>query len=805
MSVRGSRPVVFAVAAALLVVLAPVAIANSHSQEAVASQHTDFGTGTENAPKTLEGLEISGSGNPAELQLDRIYDVVDESGDGSTDGTQNLVGDHGSNTVFDSQIEIVPNTTGTMQNLTVDIGNTFGSDYGFTVDIWIIQEPIDSTVAEGTQVATWDPSFSTGEQEIDISGFDVTAGQTYTIGFDTSGTNSDGSSDVIQLNTDSSASSTRYRSDRDGNVNTFSEWADVRTEIRPNRAEYLSANHSVEDATTAKVNISSISNAEATVSIDEHDGSSWSQVTQSTFTTAGNHSIDISAATQSKLRTNVTVVNQTANGVPTFTLGDESILFEAQAPTVDNTTATPTGDLTQASNTFEIQVNDSDFPLAQGDSVTAELIIDGSSHGTDTLTQNGTASVSTTVSTGGTLTYNWTLTDDYGLESKSADFTINVPNEIEIYNETDPTSLVTKNVDLTFYVNGTQNPHDIVEKSTSNGKVDMIGIPADETIIVVAEADGYLDRRIYIPSLYETQKIYLLNDTLTHTDVLFGIEDYTGRFPPGQTVLEVQRNIQGNFTTVLGDFFGANDQFTAQIEQNVRHRLVITNTVTGESDILGTYTPLSSGTEELTVSPSGDLDLPDEHPTVEISPSTQTLPDRSGVSLSGTIANGTQDLSSWRFAVYHIDGASNTTLSDQSSTSSTGGTLSPTVDLDGKEGQVKTILQFELADGTTGSEVDVYQITQAPDHTMTLLDGIAGLIALVPGANQETVQTLGAMLVVIVGTTAVGSVFRLSAEGMGLTTVAFVAAFAVLGWLSYSLLFVVIVLAGSITFLRRAY
>lgn len=475
--------------------------------------------------------------------------------------------------------------------------------------------------------------------------------------------------------------------------------------------------------------------------------------------------------------------------------------FDPTAPSLSN--PQPTGGTSQAPTEVSVDVEDADF--GQGDSVTVTIDVDGSQVHQETITsaQTVTASVPSSGQTGGSHSWSVTAEDDYG-ESTSESYSYQVPTELSIHDEETGDLLDDQQVNLTVYTR--DDTPEILTFNTSNGVVDLeAGFPASEPFVVVAESEGYLDRRIFVQNVYQTQDLYLLNESVQHTDVIFRIQDYTGRFPPDETVLEVQRGIGGNWTTVLGDYFGANDQFTAQIRYNTRHRLVLVNAESGERRVLGTYTPLAAGTETITVSPEGELDLPDEFPTVEFTPSAGTLPGENGVDVSSTITEGSEDLANWSVSMYHIDGATNTTLYSESSSNPTGGTREATLDLSDREGSIKVVTAYELESGLSGSRIAEYSIQDGAGRSMTILSAITGLVGLIPGQNQDTVKTLTAMILVVLGTGALGSIFRLSSEGMGLVVLALVSAFSILGWLPYSLLFTVLVLGASIALLRRRY
>ncbi len=130
------------------------------------------------------------------------------------------------------------------------------------------------------------------------------------------------------------------------------------------------------------------------------------------------------------------------------------------------------------------------------------------------------------------------------------------PSQLQIHPESRPSELIdTDNMTIEFFVEDELDS--VVTRNASGGKVNMSGLPADESFVAVASADGYSNRRIFIDSLIQTQDIYLPGETEDTVAIEFNLEDFSGNFNQESTVLEIQRSIDGNWQTVEGDFFGA--------------------------------------------------------------------------------------------------------------------------------------------------------------------------------------------------------------------------------------------------------
>jgi len=114
-----------------------------------------------------------------------------------------MVGDESTDNAIGSGVRFDAPQSGPVKSLTVDILETSGSDYGASVDIYIVQEKPDSTFNEGTLVKSdWNPDWQTGEQSITLdSSYKVEEGKSYTVEFVTTNSDGDGTEDGLHLNT----------------------------------------------------------------------------------------------------------------------------------------------------------------------------------------------------------------------------------------------------------------------------------------------------------------------------------------------------------------------------------------------------------------------------------------------------------------------------------------------------------------------------------------------------------------------------------------------------------------------------
>ena len=263
--------------------------------------------------------------------------------------------------------------------------------------------------------------------------------------------------------------------------------------------------------------------------------------------------------------------------------------------------ATPTGSVDTNPTQLSVNVSDPDFPT--GDEVDVVFSLDGSTVDTQTITSNGTVTAAISSPTGGSHTWSVEATDGYG-QSVTETYSMNIPSTLKIYNESDPDTLINSptTVTLQFFAGDT-----IVERSTSNGTVDLTGLPVDEPIFVKADADGYQSRTVYLKSLYQQQEMYLLDENVTTTTTRFTLGDTPG-FPSEDSVVFVERPITKNGTTtwktIVSDEFGVSG-VTTHLEEGVRYRIEVENIEANKVATLGAYAATVDETVELQPQPPG--------------------------------------------------------------------------------------------------------------------------------------------------------------------------------------------------------
>ena len=333
-----------------------------------------------------------------------------------------------------------------------------------------------------------------------------------------------------------------------------------------------------------------LENATATVTWKTAGGT---VLNQSTFSSSGNHTLTWAESGAD----NVEVVVDFDTSSPDYVarLHGDGVFAATNSPTVDDSSLSPNSTSETVGSlpvTLSASVSDPDFGTVQGDSATVEWYVDGSKRGETTISSNGTTSYELSSVDSGTHDWHVEVTDEDGHTDTSATGSFAMPGELKIYNESAPNSLVdSATVNIQFY-GGQDGDAFTVQRSTTDGTIDMSGLPADQEFIVVVNSDGYHNRRIYLESLTEQANVYLLPTSEQAVYNVFRIDDKSGSYPPGETRIIIQRalNKSGNFTwqTVSGDFFGSTNEHKTNLRYNVRYRLIVENDQ-GQRRMMGPY------------------------------------------------------------------------------------------------------------------------------------------------------------------------------------------------------------------------
>ena len=175
------------------------------------------------------------------------------------------------------------------------------------------------------------------------------------------------------------------------------------------------------------------------------------------------------------------------------------------------------------------------------------------------------------------------------------------PEPHAIINSTDVTLKFYEDIDF----NAVDQRVKIVEKSTSNGQIDLTGLPVTSEFVVISQAEGYHPRTTLIGNLGFQNTIFLLNKSQPSTNTHIQIVDYTGSYSPDSDIaFVVKRPINvtsydpGNTTfagystylTMSGDHLGNPQVFNATLNTLERYNIEVSNAA-GDVRSLGGFVP----------------------------------------------------------------------------------------------------------------------------------------------------------------------------------------------------------------------
>lgn len=466
------------------------------------------------------------------------------------------------------------------------------------------------------------------------------------------------------------------------------------------------------------------------------------------------------------------------DGLP---LSDHDVLLQESESAPRISSASPQGDQSTAPTELTVSVDDLDFP---DDTVTATFFLDGTQVGTDSRSSSGELNTSISKPSGGTHNYTVVLEDEYG-QTTTETYEFGSPATLEIRQETNPSELIDdRQVNLTIYASD-----QIITRNVSDGTMNLSGLPAGETLVIQARANGYVERRVTIDRLSESEEVYLLNASEATALVAFELRDFTGNYPTDDTVLRVQRSINGQWDTVLADGFDANGEVTGTLETDIRYRLVVENTETGDRRVAGTITPVADGRFIVEVTGVGIINILRPDPIVTHSPGADSLPAVDTASSSVTVDEGTTTLS-WFETTWYLEYANGTRQMIDSTNQSDPTRVSEDLNLSGRAGATIVVeTEWRVESGKTGTTTKRYRIRQAYQTDNSLLDALGSVSGLLPAQNVTSFELLVALFATIGLTASVGQRLVLSSVQTGIVALAMLSAWSVIGWVSYEVLF----------------
>lgn len=279
--------------------------------------------------------------------------------------------------------------------------------------------------------------------------------------------------------------------------------------------------------------------------------------------------------------------------------GDDLNIRNASAPTLTNPTPTNEEPLDSTNVTLQVDIFDDDFG---GDTVTLDWFLNNNSLKTTQVSSDSTVSVETDQYQAGLNEWRVEATDSQG-NTDSISGSFRTPTELELRNETSPDELVTEesNVTVTFFADGSD---ETITKTTSDGKLNMTGLPLNEDFTVQVEAENYTTRESYVSSVVERQRIYLLPKNADSATVRFDVSDPTGQFSSETTRVFVKkpitRNNETTYETVVADIIGTGT-WTTTLERSQRYKIEVRDIDSGATRELGPYVATADELVELEI------------------------------------------------------------------------------------------------------------------------------------------------------------------------------------------------------------
>lgn len=285
--------------------------------------------------------------------------------------------------------------------------------------------------------------------------------------------------------------------------------------------------------------------------------------------------------------------------VPASSDGTRLKLREISKPTVDNANADPKNNeliADQFTADLSIPIDDDDFSTS-GDELTVRWFVNGNLKSTETYSSEGLASKTVSLNTVGSQTWSVEVEDKYGLTTKSDKFKFATRADLKIKNVSNKSELV-NNVNTTVEFITSDK---VYTRTSTTGTFSFDGLPANERFVAKADAPGYVERSVVIPSLKEQQTIYLIPDSKETVEVRFTIDDTTGTFG-SSSELFIERALNtsetgGSYQIMVSRKFGVNG-VTTTLRKGTAYNLKIRNQ-NGDIVELDTYTPTVSETINL--------------------------------------------------------------------------------------------------------------------------------------------------------------------------------------------------------------
>ena len=173
------------------------------------------------------------------------------------------------------------------------------------------------------------------------------------------------------------------------------------------------------------------------------------------------------------------------------------------------------------------------------------------------------------------------------------------PSELEIRNLKTRELLQNSSNPISVEVEFFAQDGQVITRSTTDGTIDLAGLPADQRFSVTVDAgNDFITRQVIIPSILEQDTAFVLPKANTTTvQPRFVLQDPSRRFDEEDSEILIERPIEdGNdtrFVAVAGDRVGLQG-FNPVLEQGQRYRIRVRDPTSGRERQLGAFTPTVS-------------------------------------------------------------------------------------------------------------------------------------------------------------------------------------------------------------------
>lgn len=317
-------------------------------------------------------------------------------------------------------------------------------------------------------------------------------------------------------------------------------------------------------------------------------------------------------------------VSTDSSGVAEISVDDESItLIDTTGPELSGPSPVGGDVISAPPAVLEITVEDDDWAHVS-DPTTITWFVNDTQIDQDTISQPGTYSTQIDA-VAGSNTWRVEVEDDYGNTVESGPHEFGIPNELEIrdYDTNELIDNTDNEVEIRFFEEGDE----ITEtRTTTDGVIDMTGLPGNVEYIITVRADDYETQRVVLPNIIDQQTIWMFDETEDLVFVEYVLQDETARFPNADTKLiieapmpdDAENDESESYQAISGDYFGAGAAFEAPLFRGERYRLVVENR-DGDRRTIGSYVAESSRSVTLEIGQIEWLQPDDDSYNINIS------------------------------------------------------------------------------------------------------------------------------------------------------------------------------------------